>query len=272
VSTTFAEKATAQVQPGPVQRFIIKGIRIRDCPVDLKGREYTKCLWTSIEGLPLGARECGEFFMGPEQMYEHVLTSHVSAAKNKDGKFANEERSCICSWKGCQKYTTPTTLKLIEFAAHIKIHVRAQATSHATSSRESSSHNHSDGPSSKRSKPSWIEPQVTLMYKFFETPVDERGDAAGIPLTAVLVLRNLARNLPKTEAEENVIKEEGGVSCVDRLFKPIEGKLWDVFMHNKSLVSSFYHQQTKYSHNSGANHVLNFQATYIGDLLAIISD
>jgi chromatin structure-remodeling complex subunit RSC9 len=242
VSTTFAEKATAQVQPGPVQRFIIKGIRIRDAPVDLKGREYTKCLWTSVDGFPIGARECGEYFIGPEQMYEHTLTSHVSAAKNDDGKFKNEKRNFICSWKGCHKYSTPTPLELAQFAAHIKIHVNAQATTrttHATSSREPTSHNYSDGPPLKKLKLSWIEPPVKLIYKFFETPVDERGDAAGIPLTAVLVLRNLARNLPKTEAEDTATKE-GGVSYVDRLFKPVEGKLWDVFMHNKSLVSSFH--------------------------------
>ncbi|KFY12986.1 hypothetical protein V492_03551, partial [Pseudogymnoascus sp. VKM F-4246] len=47
VSTTFADKAAAQVQAGPVQKFIIKGIRIRDAPVDLSGRPYQKCLWTT---------------------------------------------------------------------------------------------------------------------------------------------------------------------------------------------------------------------------------
>jgi chromatin structure-remodeling complex subunit RSC9 len=66
---------------------------------------------------------------------------------------------------------------------------------------------------------------------------DERGDAAGIPLSAVLVLRNLARNLSKAEAEETVLKQ-GGVSWVDRLFKPVERQLFEVMAHNRSLVSS----------------------------------
>ena len=51
------------------------------------------------------------------------------------------------------------------------------------------------------------------------------------------MLRNLARNLPKTEAEEIAMKEEGAVSYVDKLFKPVEGRLWEVFSNNKSLVS-----------------------------------
>ncbi len=82
-----------------------------------------------------------------------------------------------------------------------------------------------------------MEPAVKQSWQYVETPVDERGDASGIPLSAVLVLRNLARNMPKTEVEENAMKEEGAVSYVDRLFKPVEGKLWDIFAHNKSLVS-----------------------------------
>ena len=77
VSTTFADKAAAQVQSGPVQKFIIKGIRIRDVPVDLRGREYTKCQWKITEPFSSEQRDCGEFFMGPEQMYEHVLIAHV---------------------------------------------------------------------------------------------------------------------------------------------------------------------------------------------------
>jgi chromatin structure-remodeling complex subunit RSC9 len=240
VSTTFAEKATAQVQSGPVQRFIIKGIRIRGAPVDLNGREYAKCLWSAMDGFAAGTHECGEFFIGPEQMYDHILMSHISALKNDDGKFKNEKKNFVCSWRGCRKYTLQTPLRLAEFAAHIKIHVNAQAFTHTTlSAREISSHVHSDGPQSKKFKPSWNEPQVKIVFKFFETPVDERGDAAGIPLTAVLVLRNLARNLPKTEAEENAIKSGDTVSYVDRFFKPVERKLWDVFMHNKSLVSYF---------------------------------
>lgn len=237
VSTTFADKAAAQVQPGPVQKFIIKGIRIRDVPVDLRGREYTKCRWKVTESFSFESRDCGEFFMGPEQMYEHVLTVHASAHKNEEGRFINEDGTFSCHWNGCHKFDL-VSMKLSQFGNHIKIHVTAQAAAQANAlGKESHISGFPEGLPAKRSKPSWIEPAVKRTWHFLETPVDERGDAAGIPLTAVLVLRNLARNLPKTEAEETVMKEEGAVSYVEKLFKPMEGRLWDVFSKNKSLVS-----------------------------------
>jgi chromatin structure-remodeling complex subunit RSC9 len=70
--------------------------------------------------------------------------------------------------------------------------------------------------------------------------VDERGDAAGIPLTAVLVLRNLARNLRRLGREEEEREDEreaGGGRKVAKFFGGVEGELWFVFAHNKSLVS-----------------------------------
>jgi chromatin structure-remodeling complex subunit RSC9 len=225
VSTTFAEKAAAQVQSGPVQKFIIKGIRIRDVPVDLSGRPYTKCRWVSDIDTPSGRAmlECHDFFMTPENMYNHILEKHVKVPKTQDGKFINQETNYQCLWAGCTKYLSPHPLKTSQFASHVKIHLPQTTPS-------------TDALSVKALKPSWIEPPVLQKFTFQQTAMDERGDAAGIPLTAVLVLRNLARNLPKTEAEETVLKE-GGVSYIVKLFKPVEPRLWHTFAYNKGVVS-----------------------------------
>jgi chromatin structure-remodeling complex subunit RSC9 len=244
VSTTFQDKATAQVQAGPVQKFIIKGIRIRDAPVDLSGNEYSRCHWSTWsrgEGnLPV-IHECSEYFMTAEQMYNHILTKHVQVPRSEDGKFTNAETSLVCHWKGCQKYPTATTMKASVLGAHIKIHVKNLVPTPSNKDKEASTlgglFEASAGGKRSHKTPSWITPAVKQSWSSVETPVDERGDAAGIPLTAVLVLRNLARNLPKTEAEEIEMKEPGGISYVDRLFKPIEAGLWQIFANNKSLVS-----------------------------------
>lgn len=66
--------------------------------------------------------------------------------------------------------------------------------------------------------------------------MDEHGDAAGISLTAVLVLRNLARNLVKTEAEE-IATKQGELSYLTRYFKPIEPRLFYLLAHSKTMVS-----------------------------------
>jgi chromatin structure-remodeling complex subunit RSC9 len=174
-------------------------------------------------------------------MYEHILIAPASAHKNEEGKFVNEEGTFSCHWNGCHKFDATSPMKLLQFGNHIKIHVTAQAAAHTTAlAKEPHVNGFFDGIPAKKLKPSWVEPAVKRTWHFVETPVDERGDAAGIPLTAVLVLRNLARNLPKTEAEEVAMKEEGAVSYVDKLFKPVEGRLWEVFANNKSLVSQLF--------------------------------
>ena len=66
--------------------------------------------------------------------------------------------------------------------------------------------------------------------------MDERGDAAGIPLSAVLVLRNLARQIPKTDADISSNQAEAS-EWVSTLFKPVERHLFEIMAHNKSLVS-----------------------------------
>ena len=94
---------------------------------------------------------------------------------------------------------------------------------------------HLGAPPAKKMKPSYIVPAKKQTFKIMYTATDEAGQAAGIPLTSVLVLRNLARNLPKTEAEDSALKS-GNVSFVERLFKPVEPKLFDIMAHNKPLV------------------------------------
>jgi chromatin structure-remodeling complex subunit RSC9 len=227
VSTTFQDKAAAQVQAGPVQKFIIKGIRRRSIPVDMKGEEYSKCLWRSPKGEP-----CGKFFMSPESMYQHILKDHLSATQSEDGKFDNtRDQEYTCYWDRCHRFKTAPATKLLQIARHIKVHLppRPSATK--------DSPDYFGPPPAKKLKPSFIKSPPRQAYKYQLTAMDERQDAAGIPLSAVLVLRNLARNLSKTEAEETALKLEGGVSWVDKLFKPVEPRLFEVMAHNKSLVS-----------------------------------
>lgn len=57
------------------------------------------------------------------------------------------------------------------------------------------------GPDGKPLPRSEIEPQgrpaIYQHFTYHNTPVDEHGDPAGLSLSAILVLRNLARNIPK---------------------------------------------------------------------------
>ncbi|KAE9380721.1 hypothetical protein N431DRAFT_477605 [Stipitochalara longipes BDJ] len=225
VSTTFQDKAAAQIQQGLVQKFIIKGIRYRITPIDMKGEEFSKCLWRSPNGEP-----CGEFFMTPEAMYQHILQDHQGATQLEDGKFENTTGEYTCHWDRCHRFKSEHATSLLQLARHIKIHLPPKLTPAKTSP------NYFGPPPAKKLKQSYIIPPPSHSLEIIQTAMDERKEAAGIPLSAVLVLRNLARNLAKTEAEEIAMKVEGGVSWVDKLFKPVERRLFEIMAHNHSLL------------------------------------
>ncbi|QSZ36094.1 hypothetical protein DSL72_007219 [Monilinia vaccinii-corymbosi] len=229
VSTTFGDKVNAQVQTGPVTKFIIKGIRFRTEPIDLQGETYTKCLWRTHLGQP-----CGDFFMTPEAGYQHILKTHFGAQLNAENKFINSAASqqYVCAWDTCSRFRSSPATKLSEVATHIKVHLPLKRI--LTSEREPQEV--SGPPPAKKLKPSYIVQPPRISFKYHFTAVDEHNDAAGIPLSAVLVLRNLARNVSKTEAEEAALKE-GEVSWVDRLFKPVEPRLFAIYAHNKILAT-----------------------------------
>jgi chromatin structure-remodeling complex subunit RSC9 len=167
-------------------------------------------------------------------MYVHILKDHFGAPQREDGKFDNTQgKEFTCAWDKCHRFKTAPATKLSEIATHIKIHLAPRPSSLPKDSAD-----HFGPPPAKKIKPSYIVAPPKQAFKYHFTPVDENGDAAGIPLSAVLVLRNLARNLSKTEAEEITTKLDGGVSWVERLFKPVEPRLYEVTAHNKSLVCS----------------------------------
>ncbi|KAI9844638.1 MAG: Chromatin structure-remodeling complex protein rsc9 [Sclerophora amabilis] len=216
VSTTFAG-ATAQVLPGPNPKFIIKGIRPRRIPLDTKGRVYQRCLWKTG---PL--QECGAFLLKPKAMWEHIISEHLQAPRHEDGRWdftIYPNRVYHCHWSTCRKYPGGST-SIYDVGMHVKTHL----------------------PDTTKKAPLKVKHNLTrdismseeaeiFSHTFLNTTVDERDDAAGLPLTAVLVLRNFARNLPKEEAPG---KGEG--SWMRKLFGPVEPRLWFVMAHNKPLA------------------------------------
>lgn len=239
VSSTF-EEASAQVQQGPVQRFVIKGIRMRHTPVDMKGEEYMKCRWRDASmRAASGYVVCGEYFAAPQDIYRHILKDHLGARELENGKFANVQFTwdnpvvLPCYWDGCQRFSNSSAPSMAALATHLKVHFPPNPSSIAKEQ------NHYHAPPAKKQKTaSYITPAPRHAFQWRSTAMDERREGAGIPLSAVLVLRNLARTIPKTRIEEKTVRE-GGVSWVERLFKPVEPHLFEVLAHNKAIVSLF---------------------------------
>ncbi|KAF4461657.1 hypothetical protein FALBO_11539 [Fusarium albosuccineum] len=230
-STSVYKDSNAQVlrEPGdPQQKFIIHGIRARPRPLSLDGKEYGRCLWASNPSNKL--EKCGHFYLQPEKMWNHILTTHMDETRNAEGQFDNAEKEFTCTWGECSRFGSPTKMHLQDFARHINTHISSVLPGEAKSRQERS----------------WIIPAKTMAVTYEETMTvrDERNPnlpphAAGIPLSAALVLRNMARNVVKTEAEEELLKkqaktgETGGWN--ETLFRPVLPRLFEILAENRAL-------------------------------------
>ena len=86
---------------------------------------------------------------------------------------------------------------------------------------------------------------MAVTFEETATARDERNpnlppQAAGIPLSAALVLRNIARNVVKTEAEEEMVKNQEKVGEIggwnEVLFRPLLPRLFEILAENRALV------------------------------------
>ncbi|KAH0536936.1 hypothetical protein FGG08_006238 [Glutinoglossum americanum] len=226
VSTTFAG-ATAQVLAGSAPKFIIKGIRPRHIPMDPRGRVYQRCLWRMEWGKK--ESECGEFLLKGKNMWDHIIQDHLRVPQRDDGKWdftIHPSRRYTCNWGICTRFAPSGTESLLKVGMHIKTHMPETKKAHIKAKHSLSIS--PDGPHDAQYRS-----QV-----FYNTAVDEAGDAAGLPLTAALVLRNLARNLGKGDVGVGAVGggEKERSAWMRKLFAPVEPQLWFVMAYNKPLA------------------------------------
>ena len=272
VSTIFAG-ANAQVVNGPNSKFIIKGIRPRHAPMDLKDRVYSSCHWQ-----PPRMKACGQFFLEPKDMFEHICTAHLGISHTEDGRWdlsllseSQPQDPLDCHWASCRHFTTSNSSQNpspFDVGMHIKTHLpdtSKKALFRGKHNRTGLRKN-TKVPTSESIDPS--NPSTTTIntniegceaqYRYqiwHNTAVDDRGDAAGLPLTAVLVLRNMARNIPKAASflETSVSLKNGADSnyrttngiadgskheegWMERLFRPLSERLAFVMAHNRPMA------------------------------------
>ena len=232
VSTTLPA-ATAQVVGTPTaQKFIIRGIRPRNVPVDLTGRAYSVCEWKAP-----GSKPCGRFFMEPKDMWSHIASTHLRIPHKEDGTFdvdALRPSNVLnpptydCHWGNCRRFSSdggvnnPYTV-----AQHVKVHLPDPvrlAADYKTIQK----------------KARYQQPEEAKHIRYHDTVYDEeKHDAAGLPLTAALILRNLARNIPK--AAQGVGSGRGGAeglsgeAWMEKLFGPLRPMLFSVLAQNRAL-------------------------------------
>ncbi|PWW80773.1 hypothetical protein C7212DRAFT_355810 [Tuber magnatum] len=197
VSVAF-NNASAMVLPiaGGGQKFIIKGIKPRETPMSVKGQVYLACKWitgtnNSTAGTettqaqqqqqqPAQPIRCPAQLATPQDLWVHILKDHISPPDLTQ----QTQAKLFCNWGGCERFHPAGDSDRRKVIAHVRTHM-------PETSPPKSSHPSSRYPTAS----DWLEDpkQIKLVIRRNQTGTDDRGEAAGIPLTAVLVLRNVAR-------------------------------------------------------------------------------
>jgi chromatin structure-remodeling complex subunit RSC9 len=261
VSSTFTS-AQAQVvytDPDPTKpKYTIRGVRPRSIPLDLRGRPYLKCLWRTpaptTNGYAPGSKgyvekpkdsECDFSAMVAGEMWEHVMKVHFNVHKDKEtGKYdlsnssvtrepngdvtmgdadspaPTVKKNWSCHWGGCKKVRDKSDLKTV--LKHVATHL-------PDTSLQSPIHKVHNVPSER------VElPPNKIPYQWITTTTDERGEAAGLPLASILVLRNLARQMGKVDDAEHATSGTQG-RWVEICFGPVRERVGWVGAWNRSL-------------------------------------
>ncbi|OJD20547.1 hypothetical protein ACJ73_08118 [Blastomyces percursus] len=214
VSRTFAT-AQAQVVPGAVAKFIIRGIRPLETSYDLNGYPYHQCKWNGPSG------QCRVAFIDPAKLKDHVFREHMLLNPADLGNLRDAQRPTnVCAWETCREFQIPT-INTARVAGHVSTHLPPLMDM-----------NSPPPPPSRKI----IQPKLTRLFDYYPTPVDEKGDPVGIAYKAILILRNIIRNLPK----ESAGPKHGNKSWNYVLFFSSKNKLIEIADYNPTLRSDIF--------------------------------
>ncbi|KAH8154160.1 uncharacterized protein LAJ45_01928 [Morchella importuna] len=219
VSIAFSV-ASAMVLTLPTggQKFIIKGIRARETPMSLKGQIYVACKWIDTTGN--GAR-CHAQLPTPQDLWVHVLNDHIGAPTDPG-------RKLHCNWGGCGKYNHQAgeedRRKVI---GHVRTHI--PDLNDLRAARIAGMEDVDGGIGGDE------EPNSKVIIRRNQTGIDDRGEAAGIPLTAALVLRNMARR-GMNDVREILGAERGALFEVMAVNKPLAAYVADLLVEDGMVI------------------------------------
>lgn len=245
VQNTFPGAKPHVIPENGGQKYIIMNIRPRTIPVDPRtGRADTKCRWRTQPAMD--DTECDEFFRQPQDLWKHIMQTHLGIMTDSETnkpKIDPEGVSYVCHWGNCDKFerdgetTSPWVI-----SRHIGTHL-PDASSKA-SLRQKANRDGEDAKPLLKAEKRWLNTQEDEQSR-----AANKREPAGLPLTSVLVLRNLARQLAKLDARSDAgVAQEmrmtmgGGGGQVEReglvarVFAPVREQLGFVLAYNSVLV------------------------------------
>ncbi|KAK2761740.1 Chromatin structure-remodeling complex protein rsc9 [Arachnomyces sp. PD_36] len=216
VSSTFS-RAQAQVINGPPPKFIIKGIRPLEVAYTLDGYPYLCCKWTDPSK---PTKPCKNMYPTPTKLRDHVFGEHLKLETDSSGSWDLSKSSSsvvTCHWNKCNRFSQGGMTEDVRVVSgHVKSHLPAERD---------------DTQPPPVPGRDILQHRICHTTEFFDTPVDEKGEAVGIAYTAVLIMRNIIRNLPK----ELSGPEHGNKSWNNVIFFSHRRKILETMDLNRSL-------------------------------------
>ena len=151
---------------------------------------------------------------------KYSIAHLIKPEMNGNGHGSHDKQTWSCHWGGCENLLHSTDLHRV--LKHVGTHL-------PDTSLQAPIHKVHNVP------PERVEiPSSKVPFSWITTATDERGDAAGLPLASLLVLRNLARQMGKVDEGE---KARGGrqAKWVERCFGPARERLGWIGAWNRSL-------------------------------------
>ena len=195
-----------------------------------------------------GKEACSEFLLESENMFDHIAVKHLGIPQKAEGGWDLSsadmpQPQLDCFWADCRHFTRPPSQARTPFnvGMHAKTHLPEKDMSKEAHNKTLATQTTLPLAQALRASGEGRK-QVTSAFTWHDTAIDERGDAAGVPLTSVLILRNMARNIPKAAATlEEATRVSSGMSdepedWITRLFDPLRPTLMYVLAHNRPMA------------------------------------
>ncbi|EEP76344.1 predicted protein [Uncinocarpus reesii 1704] len=131
---------------------------------------------------------CNRVYVDPEKYRKHVLLVHMGIRNGVDGKWYPFDKykkvpEPVCRFDRCKEFSTPTS-NLDQVAAHVSGHLPPIVNM--------------DDPPREWGRPVFY-PKRFIRWEYFVTPQDENKEPYGIAYKALLIMRNILQNCPKTK-------------------------------------------------------------------------
>jgi chromatin structure-remodeling complex subunit RSC9 len=244
--TSVFPKALARVVPhehdGTRVKYTMKGISPRAVPIDFRGRPYVKCMWNipvkpstettpPLNGPEALHKDCDVWFSpsNAEEMWNHIVEVHLevprdseNSKKFNDSSLKGSGRKFACLWTGCSRFPDPGIEDAHKICMHVKNHLPDSGPGAVARAK------YTKDPNEPISAPK-------LDTYYLNTAIDEQGHPIGLPLSGMLVLRNLARQMLKLDEVAKAAEGKAEGSLIERHFALHRERIFEIMTYNYSL-------------------------------------